>query len=358
MIEFKGYFKLYEQSKTEISRQLMTVAQQWADENNTELPIGKAVTSKGGLRLQPTEPGKKIDIDVVKKLFKSIGHEFVREIAPGTEGALSGKYITYLTDLGLPVVLGSGGNKGISYEVEIANALMGVLEDPTNISPRIVNLLNGLGINPSELVNVEYTVGYAAKRPPGKEPKNIGSVISDITLYTKEQVFYISLKNITGSTFANYGIRGAFLQSVDGDITYNPSSVRADLINALGLNTDEICKGLTAYQDKVFIDPVIETNPAFDKDTLTGYMLNSYGYGYWYARERRKDEWEIVDLTTEEKLLSYFGVAKITKIVYPKLTSKQTSVSIVTSKGKEYVAEVRNTSGGLIPTEVKIRTKK
>jgi hypothetical protein len=358
VIEFKGYFKLYEQSRTEISRQLMAAAQRWSEVNNAELPIGKALTSKGGVRLQPTEPGKKIDIDIVKKLFRSIGHEFVREIAPRGEGAKSSKYITYVTDKGLSVVIGSGGNVGISYEVEISNALMRVLEDSTDIPPRITNLLNGLGIEPSELVNVDYTVGFAAKRPPGKEPKNVGPIISDLTLYTKDQVFYISLKNISGKTFANYGIHNAFLQSADGDITYNSSTSRADLIKALGLNTDEICKGLTAYRDKEFKEPVIDTNPAYDKEVLTGYMLNSYGYGYWYARERRNDEWEIIDLTTEEKLLNHFGSAVITKIVYPKLTSKQTNIYIATTKGKEYVAEVRNTSGGLLPTEIKIGVKK
>lgn len=336
----------------------MSAAQKWATDKNTELPIGKAVTSKGGLRLQPTEPGKKIDIDVVRTLFKSIGQEFIREIAPGREGAKSGKYITYITDRGIPVVVGSGGNRGIVYEVEVANALKQVLVDPTNITPRIANLLSGLGVEPSELVNVDYTVGYAAKRPPGKEPKNIGPTISDITLYTKDKVLYISLKNISGSTFANYGIHGAFSESADGTITYNSSTPRADLIRALGLNTEEVCKGLTAYRDRVFVDPVIEMDPTYDSAALTGYMLNAYGYGYWYAREKRNDEWEIVDLTTEEKLLNYFGSAKITKIVYPKLTSKQTNISIITSKGKEYAAEMRNTSGGLLPTEIKVRTKK
>ena len=229
---------------------------------------------------------------------------------------------------------------------------------------RAKKLLKELDINPSNIIKVIHKSGKNERRPLSSEPQNVGRIIADITLIVQSEdgnnkVYPISIKDPAGSTFGNFGIAGSFDLDDNGKVIISPHP-SDEFLRALGINKKKMQKGLQKYIDNGANPPPgtintdIDENPQFDIRLLRQFLMAGYGYGYWYAREWANNEWEVRDLRTFKKLKEYVGIPKVEFISYPGDT-KQTHAMIYTSNDRKYNVDIRNSKGGDIPKEIKIR---
>ena len=230
-------------------------------------------------------------------------------------------------------------------------------------SLRARNLLKSLHINPRNITEIIHHEGKNLRRALTPTPKNVGDIIADIILKVKTpkgiKVYPISIKDPAGSTFGNFGIAGSFELDDNGIVQIFPHPSDRFLF-AMGINKRHMQKGLQKYIDKGIVPPQGTLNsdivefPKFKTSLLRRFLMAGYGYGYWYAREWANSEWEIIDLRTIKKLKKYIGVPSVKFISYPGDT-KQAHCMIHTSTGHKYNVDIRNSKGGDIPKEIKIR---
>jgi hypothetical protein len=309
----------------------------------------------GEIRLQPKDRDTKFSNDQIKELLLATGYHIKRIVTPGEPGSMSTKFDTYLNDSGYALTIAGGGTRGQEFERKIQTSTI----DSGELKSLIVSLQEKIG---SKLKIKSHSPGPSyVKRPLGISPTDVGKIIADLILNTDQGDIYISLKDPSGSTFGNFGIAGSFEVNKSGEIVEkeHPSD---DLIKKLGIEKSLIAKGLNAYlknekpdetvttSDNVYVDNTIS-------NTVSKIIQSGYGYGYWYAR-KTSDGWQIVDLTTKEKLEEYVGKVTSIKIKYPDAESKQCSEWITTSSGNVYKFEIRNTKAGIVPTEIKVKIQK
>lgn len=310
--------------------------------------------NKGEVRLQPIKRGDPIDPALVNKILDHIGHSVDRVVDPGHPDAKSSKFPTRWTRSGIPVVIGSGGPKGLKHEEDVAGEIQGII-DHKGGSDRALNLIKSIGLNPDDIEKIIHVSGKAARRPLQARPQNVGPTIADITLLLKDgQKQYISLKDPHGDTFGNFGIAGSFtMDSTTKEVKIHPHPTDV-LLQALGIDKDLVKDGLQAYINKLPNETLTDTSPPYDKNAIKGYLESAYGYGYWYAKAKGKDEWEIKDLHNLEDLNRIVGDVRVIKVTYPG-KYKQAVAVVVSSVGDRYQFEVRNSKGGIIPTEIKVK---
>lgn len=230
-------------------------------------------------------------------------------------------------------------------------------------SKRAKKLLDTLGINPEDVIDVIHKSGKNERRSLSPKPKNVGHIVADITLIIRtpngNKTYPISIKDPAGSTFGNFGIAGSFDLDEDKRVIIVPHS-SDQFLKAMGISKKKVQRGLQKYIDRGIeptegtINTDIDEKPQFNIRLLRKFLMAGYGYGYWYAREWANNEWEIRDLRTFKKLKEYVGIPKVDFISYPGET-KQTHAMIHTSNGHKYNVDIRNSKGGDIPKEIKIR---
>jgi len=230
-------------------------------------------------------------------------------------------------------------------------------------SKRAKKLLDTLDINPKDVIKVIHKSGKNERRSLSPKPKNVGHIVADIILVVRtpngNKTYPISIKDPAGSTFGNFGIAGSFDLDENKQVIISPHP-SDQFLKAMGISKKKMQRGLQKYIDKG-IEPVkgtvntdIDKNPQFDIKILRKFLMAGYGYGYWYAREWTNNEWEIRDLRTFKKLKEYVGIPKVEFVSYPGET-KQTHAMIHTSNDHKYNVDIRNSKGGDIPKEIKIR---
>lgn len=319
----------------------------------------------GEIRLQPKDPKFKLTYDQIMNLLSSAGHPVQSVANPGDTNSKSGKFKTYITSTGHSVVFAGGGNAGQTRENTLVAELQGIIQGQPP-SEHLLALFQKLGFDPSEMSSAVLASAKRVKRPIGIQPTDVGEVISDVTIQKKDgSIVYISLKLDTGSglSLSNVGYSGSFTVDVRaGTVQTNPHSYDS-LLAAVGLSKKKIAQGLQSLIRGNLMNDVLEQNPSFDKDALRGYLSSAYGYGYWYVKES-KHGWEVIDLTTLEKLNELVGDPKVEMVVYPGISirgsganSRSRSV-VTTSNGKRYEFVVRNTEGtGINPTKILVDVK-
>ena len=90
-----------------------------------------------------------------------------------------------------------------------------------------------------------------------------------------------------------------------------------------------------------------------DYEKVQRYIASGYGYGYWYARDMGGGEWHLKNIKTPKAALNLVGKVMRIDVSYPGVT-KQITCNIITSNGR-YIVEVRNTQGGVVPSQVNIK---
>ena len=179
------------------------------------------------------------------------------------------------------------------------------------------------------------------------------------------RVLYISLKDPKGDTFANQGYASAFKNADDGSFTPGKHS-SDDFIKALGIDKEKVAIGLSNYvSGETSSDDLCVIKPAeFNAEEIKKYLGSAMGYGYTYARHLRGN-WHIMYLNSAEDVKNVIGDPVEVQIRYarncdsgryPK--SKGTSATIKMNNGAKYDVTIRNTTGGIRPTEIKIKILK
>lgn len=314
--------------------------------------------SKGGaLRLAPTEAGDLIDEKTLQMYFKTAGARNIKVLLPKSDGSASSKFNTYtMTFDGSPVsvVIGQGRNLGQSFE-DAVNAEVGEALSGGQISPRIKDLFSQIGIKPTQIASVEQASKKRVKRPLSPNLVDVGPEISDMTLKLKKgKPVFISIKNVSGDTFANAGCSGMFevKAGARGTVVSPKPHQLDDFVQALGIDKRVAAKGYTNYANGLKKAPAGAGTPDLNK--IRDYLVGAYGYGYWYAREEGSG-FHVIDMTTPEAVKEHVGEVTDVEVRYPGVSKQITCVINTTGEGGRYIVEVRNSHGGIDPNEIKIK---
>lgn len=303
--------------------------------------LRKGTGDKGELRLQPIDKKSPPSPDDIRDLLRQAGHPVVREVPKGHPDSKSSKFVTYWTTTGVPIVVASGGNKGHDFEKKIQTS--GVNSEEVDTLKKLMGLRDVVRVEPGN---------SSSKRPLGLKPYDVGSIIADVIFRMKDgTAAYVSLKDPNGATLGNFGIVGSFEETPSGRVKLvaHPSDI---VLTALGVDKQAIADGLYDFM----IDngqELIDHSPSYDPELTRGILESGYGYGYWYAR-KLPSGWHVVDLTTRDKLSEHIGDVHVERVKYPG-KDKQCAVWLSTTTGGRYKIEVRNTKGGVIPREIKIK---
>lgn len=315
--------------------------------------------SKGGaLRLAPIEAGDTIDDKTLMSFFTKAGAKDVKMILPKSPGAASSKFNTYEMKIDgeiVRVVIGQGRNLGQSFEDDV-NTEVGEALSGGKLSPRIKQLFGEIGVKPSEVVSVEQASKKRVKRPLTSEIMSVGPEISDMTLVLKgkKPPIYISIKNVSGDTFANAGCSGMFeVKEGKNGVVVLPKPHRLDdFVISLGIDKKVAAKGYTNYAIGIKQQPTGKGSPDLDK--VRNYLIAAYGYGYWYAREEGNG-FHVIDMTTAKAVKAYVGEVTDVQVRYPGISKQITCVITTSGEGGRYIVEIRNSHGGIDPNEIKVK---
>ena len=271
------------------------------------------------------------------------------------------------------IVLAGGKNAGEQYEEDLYNAVKSVagnnIEDIDNKT--VVQLFKFLKINPENLKpeDVVSTGKQDTKRPLSLDKvENIGSKISDITIKYDGNIYYISLKNVSGAGFYNGGTVPFIVYDKDKKVIfdkskYNDKPIIKDIFELFKVNSDRVAQGLNEYVDKEGDIPnTFETVSGVDIKKLSNLIGSGYGYGYYYAREKANGDLFMTSIMTEKDLEKFVGVLNNVQIKYPNKGAKALYIKVDTKSeilgDINYIIEVRNTSGLVLPLSLKMKSSK
>ncbi len=313
--------------------------------------------------------------------------KILKVLPPGSTGACSGKYRTYLVRdpkcvSPWKIVCGSGGNHGHRFEHEVIRSLKTLANGSITASrskypagmKMAKAICSGLGIlKPNRDVlevqhlgkrNMARAIDFAAN------PSGVGSSIADFAItFTKadlgQRTVFVSLKGHNAATVASIGAVGCFRQSGNRIVQTDKHQTVNNLLRYLAVDVDRLTKGLTNAKNKtktkmarssmVLVD--VKVNSSHRK-FLRRFLINSIGFGYYAASQDHKHQssFRFVSRRSVESMVG----SKIESVTlsYPRYysekdSSKQLSAWITTNKAR-FKVELRNTHGNILPREVKV----
>ena len=270
----------------------------------------------------------------------------------------SGKFSSVSFDFGgfkYDIVVALGSNKGQDFEKDLLKKLqdhhLGI-----DTSEEASEALKALAkedplFKLSNISSIEARSG-STKRSGDMTPAEAGAIVADIVITLKKGgKKYISVKNSTGTTIANFGLSGVF----NPDNTINVQSEKwKSWVHPFGLNVDYITAGLDAYVDGTEVDfePVEHPNKRCSKTSPIYKLLHKFwASDYYYLRQKGKsfEAKKVDDTVIHDELLKNL---KLTEIRYPHTKSKQVTI-FLSSDAKDYKIELRNSKGAIAPNELK-----
>lgn len=263
------------------------------------------------------------------------------------------------------IILSGGANVGEKYEQDFVGRLKSNAGSNINniTDPDVKKLFTTLKINPAKLSpdDISFAGATDTKRSLSFEgPQNIGSKIADIII---KPDYYISLKNISGGTFYNGGTI-PFIVEKNGKVVYDPSKfdtkpMMASIFKAFQIDPKKVAQGINEYIAGSGKIPNSFISVSGDTKALRNLIASGYGYGYWYVREKKNDIF-IYNISTAKDAYNLVGDIKDISIKYPNtetktLTLKLTAESPILGQ-VNYLIEIRNTQGKLLPLDLKMKT--
>ena len=329
----------------------------------------------------------KIDKDKFIEILNSVFNSPKITIYAPKEGPNdSSKYNMFEFDLEgegqVQITLAGGANEGEKYE----QGLLGKLKAAAGSSlesiedPEVKQIFTTLGIDPSKLSpnDIEFAGTSDTSRQLSFDgPQKIGSTIADIVI-TADKPYYLSIKNIGGSAIYNGGNIPFIVLDKKGKVVFDKSKLNdnplfANIFDTLKIDPQRIADGLNDYVSQTGTPNNWESVSGVDLDKVKKLLASSFGYDYWYIREKPGGKLFIYHVATPEDAYKMVGDLRpdSVKVKYPGNTSKGgTKVlevrietdSEVLEGGKKvplvYQIVARNASGKLLPMRMNIRTNK
>jgi len=313
----------------------------------------------------------KVDPEKVQQAFKdTIGVEGeIKIYNPRSGPNPSGKFDMYEFDSEkygpVRIVLSGGGNAGEKYEKEfVAKSKATAGDSKENLPTDLKTLYSSLGIDNTKLTpdDIEFAGATDTKRSLSLEgPKDIGKIISDMTIKYNGKEYYISLKNKAGSGIYS-GKNIPFIYDKDGIVVYDASKKGSApgidlLFDIFNIDEEKLAQGLNNFKNQE--GEVDSFSPVdIDKDKFKNLLASSLGYGYYYVREKGKGDVKVIPLLTAEDAMDAVGTIKNTQVKYPGPNTKQLTIKIDTDSptfgSSQYQVAVRNTQGKFLPLSLRI----
>jgi len=313
-------------------------------------------------------------------LLKIFDNPTIKIIDPPESGSSKYNMFEFETEEGLvQIVLAGGANKGEKYEQDILTKIQGSFGLPMNEIefPDIQKLFQTLGIDPENLTpdDAEFMGAADTKRQLSFEgPTDLGPKVADLVIHA-EQDIYLSIKNQKGSGIYNGGnIPFVYLNeegiAIFDESKYNDNPLFKEIFEACGIDPQKMADGLTAYITQEGEESNWESSTNVDLPKIKNLLASSFGYGYWYVREKPDGEIFVHYIDGEQGAYDMVGElnADAVKIKYPGTNTKALDVVIDTDspvlsqdEGRvplRYQIVVRNASGKTLPARLNIRTNK
>jgi hypothetical protein len=326
----------------------------------------------------------KVDKDKFLEIINSVFNSPQIKIYGPKEGPnSSSKYNMFEFDLEgegqVQIVLAGGANEGEKYEQGLLAKLKASAGKPMNDIEYddVKQIFTTLGIDPTSITAEDINFAGAAdtKRQLSFEgPQPIGKTISDITINGPKGDYYLSIKNVGGSAIYNGGNIPFIVMDKEGKVIFDKSKYGDNplfqkIFEILGVDSQRIADGLNDYINQTGATTNWETAQIKDLDAIKNLLASSFGYGYWYIREKKGNKLFIYHVATPEDAYDMVGDLKPTsvKIKYPSSSTKVFEVRVETdSKVLEggprvpliYQIVARNASGAVVPLRMNIRTNK
>jgi len=308
-------------------------------------------------------------IEIIKSIYPETEIEV---LSKGVGDNKSGKFnlFKFKTEDGdIALYLAGGGNEGEKYEKDfIKNAQIGAGQPNDTLPKNLQTLYKALNIDNTKLLskNISFEGATNTKRDLSFEgPKNVGEIVSDMTVVYGGEKYYISLKNKSGSGVYS-GKNVPFIVNDGGTIIYDASkretipSISA-LYNMFGIDPEKVAQGLNDYISKEGKEDSW-SNVDIEEAKFQNLLASSFGYGYYYVKEIKGDDVIVVPILTAEEARDAAGKVTSSEIKYPGPTTKITAVKVKTDSPlfgpSEYLVASRNTQGGIVPLALRISKNK
>ena len=360
--------------------------------SNSRKAIDAIVNSKEGKAVGLTKMANdsrigninKIDKDKFIEILNSLFNSPKIKIYSPKEGPnLSSKYNMFEFDLEdegqVQITLAGGANEGEKYEKNLLGKLQSAAgESLDSIEDyETKQIFSTLGIDPSQLTSKDiYFAGASdtSRQLSFDGPQDLGEKISDIVITTPNKTYYLSIKNVGGSAIYNGGNLPFIVFDKEDKVIFDKSKFNdnplfADIFNTLNIDSQRIADGLNDYVNKTGVPNNWESIDGVDLSKVKKLLASSFGYGYWYVREKPGGKLFIYHVATAEDAYKMVGELRpdSVKVKYPGPTTKVLEVRIETDSevlegGKTtplvYQIVARNASGKLLPLRMNIRTNK
>jgi len=252
------------------------------------------------------------------------------------------------------LVIGRGANKGENFETNTVGNLAAVFGKNSKKDPSFLKLLSQLNAaNPAfakvEIKDVQQRTGSTKKE--GVPIEKLGEIIGDIVLTdTSSNKWYISLKDVNGSTFSSYSGAASLFDS-NGKLV--PDSDGAKFLEAFGVDLNEVQRGFDIRNNIKTPRAKIPVKSA-DQSAIKAIFERAWGMNYFYVRKTTSG-WKVfwLDRAYLNKLASSITV---TDVRYPNERSKQISI-ICKNTYEDYLIELRNSKAGEYPNDTKFKVK-
>jgi len=327
--------------------------------------------------------GNKNNIDkdqFMEILLKVFDNPTIKIIDPPESGSSKYNMFEFETEEGLvQIVLAGGANKGEVYEQDLLTKIQGSVGFPLDEIefPDIQKLFQTIGIDPEDLTpdDAEFMGAADTKRQLSFDgPTDLGTKVADLVIHAEKDI-YLSIKNIKGSGIYNGGNVPFVILNEEGiavfdESKYNEKPLFKEIFEACGIDPQRMADGLTAYITQEGEASSWESSTDVDLTKVKNLLASSFGYGYWYVREKAGGEIFVHYIDGEQGAYDMVGElnADAVKIKYPGTNTKALDVVIdtnspVLSKDDDktplrYQIVVRNASRKTLPARLNIRTNK
>jgi hypothetical protein len=326
----------------------------------------------------------KIDKDKFIAILNSVFNSPKIKVYGPKEGPNdSSKYNMFEFDLEgegqVQIVLAGGANEGEKYEQGLLGKLQSAAGTPLDSIEdyEVKQIFTTLGIDPSQLVPKDiYFAGASdtSRKLSFDGPQKIGDIIADIVIEAPKQTYYLSIKNVGGSAIYNGGNIPFIVFDKEGKVIFDQSKygdnpLFQEIFDILKIDSQRIADGLNNYINQTGTPNSWESINDVDINKVKNLLASSFGFGYWYVREKPGGKLFIYHVASPEDAYKMVGDLKSdsVKVKYPGPSTKVLEIRIETESevlegGKKvplvYQIVARNAAGKVLPLRINIRTNK